>query len=406
MAGSSQPIETTTSARASISASTFLGFRPTRSIPTSRIASMTMGWTAAAGLEPPETAAYSGAACSKRACAIWLRPAFRRQRKRTVMERLYPIAKPHRRLEDSAPHRRGELACARVLLAWVIGGEEPAALRKRDARAVSEHRSRFDLGQPELPPRLHDRFKGDLPQREPDVELRKRAHLPHEVLPAAVELGGLRLVPGRRASTRGRDVYPVEREAVVGAQSIGPTREPLSKQLPVEPLAGAVSGEHPPRSVRSVRPRREPHDEEPRFRIAKPGHRPPPVGLIAVGGAAHSGHLGAILAQSRASFAGGHVARDSLERSGVAIRRHIWEYSRFVDRSRRVHGFERLFRGDLGGAWPPSRRGRRPESRRVDSRFPLLMEVAPQPLRPRDRGRGLLDREEHREGQLEVSGRR
>src|SRR5882672_10287259 len=188
MAGSSQPIEITTSAPASIAASTFLGFRPARSIPTSRITSTTTGWTAAAGLEPPETAVSVGASLSKKASAIWLRPAFCLQRKRTAIQRLYPITKSYRRLEDAAPHRRGELAGARVLLARMIGGEEPAPFGKRRPRAVREHGAWIEIGEPKLPPRLHDRLKADLPEREPHADLRQRAHLARQIFPAPVEL--------------------------------------------------------------------------------------------------------------------------------------------------------------------------------------------------------------------------
>src|SRR5574342_363770 len=112
--------------------STRRGARPARSIPTSLMISATTGWTEVAGSDPALIAVCSGARRSKKAWAIWLLPAFWRQRKRTVMRGLYPIAEPARDprpsrlpqtarlVEHAPPHGARELPGARVLLAGVI----------------------------------------------------------------------------------------------------------------------------------------------------------------------------------------------------------------------------------------------------------------------------------------------
>jgi hypothetical protein len=49
-----------------------------------------------------------------------------------------------------------------------------------------------------------------------------------------------------------------------------------------EPVAAAIAGEHPPGAIGAVRRRCEPHNEDLRLRVAKPGDGPTPVLLIAV----------------------------------------------------------------------------------------------------------------------------
>ena len=73
---SPQPIVTAQSACSCISTSSLRGRRPARSMPTSRIASITVGHTSCAGCEPADSArTSSGAWRSKKACAICERPA-------------------------------------------------------------------------------------------------------------------------------------------------------------------------------------------------------------------------------------------------------------------------------------------------------------------------------------------
>src|SRR4051794_3056309 len=87
---SPQPIVTAKSARSCISRSSFFGCRSDRSMPTSRMTSITSGHTARPGSEPADSARTSGGASrSKNACAICERPALWLQTKST-----YFIAAP------------------------------------------------------------------------------------------------------------------------------------------------------------------------------------------------------------------------------------------------------------------------------------------------------------------------
>lgn len=53
-------------------------------------------------------------------------------------------------------------------------------------------------------------------------------------------------------------------------------------ERPIEPLSGAISGEHTARPIGTVRCRSEADDQETRPWISEPGHRTAPVLLVSV----------------------------------------------------------------------------------------------------------------------------
>ena len=71
-------------------------------------------------------------------------------------------------------------------------------------------------------------------------------------------------------------------------------------------IAGAVAGEHAARSIGTVRGGCEADQQQPCLRIAEPGHRPPPVDLVAKGPPLLSRDVPAVLTQPRAPIARYH----------------------------------------------------------------------------------------------------
>src|SRR5262249_52923187 len=92
----------------------------------------------------------------------------------------------------------------------------------------------------------------------------------------------------------------------------------------VEPVAGGVAGEDAPGAVATVRGGREPEDEQPRARIAEPGHGPAPVGLADERAPLHARDLLAVRDEARAEAALDDRALEGGERAagGGGARRH------------------------------------------------------------------------------------
>src|SRR5439155_26358982 len=86
-----------------------------------------------------------------------------------------------------------------------------------------------------------------------------------------------RLVPRRRAAAGRGDERSPQREAIVPADAGGLVRKSGPVQGGIEKVPAAVAREHPPGAVSPVGRRRQPHDEQPRARIAETEQRPCPV---------------------------------------------------------------------------------------------------------------------------------
>ena len=116
-----------------------------------------------------------------------------------------------------------------------------------------------------------------------------------------------RLVVGRRTADRGRD----ERVAQLSAHRPamlrgGDVRETGAMQRGHQEVAGpadAVAGEDAAGAVGAVRGRRQPDDQQARARIAEPGHRSRPVGVVAKGPALLAADPLAVLPQPRTPLA-------------------------------------------------------------------------------------------------------
>ena len=89
-------------------------------------------------------------------------------------------------------------------------------------------------------------------------------------------------VPRRSATNRCRDVRAAEFLTIVQMRTVRLTSETGSVKRSIEPVPRAIAREHSASSVRAVRSRRQPDDDDPRRWIAEPGDWPPPIRLIAI----------------------------------------------------------------------------------------------------------------------------
>src|SRR5258705_7471175 len=232
---------------------------------------------------------------------------------------LYPIAKARGRVEDLAPHRGREHAGARVLLARMIGAEEPPAFRQRMVNAVSERGLRLQIREPEPAAGAEEPVESDPPEHETHAHAGERAHFTDQILAATIGFDRFRPIPRWRASERGGDVGAAERHAVVPRNRIGAICEPLPEELAVEPVPRPVAREDASRAVAPVRRRRQADDQEPGLWVSEAGHRQPPVDLVPERGPAHPRHLLAVAPEPGTPVAGDHVRPDLRER----IRRRL-----------------------------------------------------------------------------------
>ena len=90
--------------------------------------------------------------------------------------------------------------------------------------------------------------------------LAKRGDDEHRSL-YVIPLGGGRAVRRRCTSDGGRDVRSCQMEPVVACTPVGLAGQPCTVQCAIQPVSGAVPGEHAARPIGAVRGRSETHDE-------------------------------------------------------------------------------------------------------------------------------------------------
>ena len=126
------------------------------------------------------------------------------------------------------------------------------------------------------------RVEGDPTQRDHDTHVLQQHDLSGQEGPACGKLGRRRLIVGRRAATRGRDVSIGQNQPIIAATRRRLAGEPGPMQRPVEEIARAVAGEHAARTILPVRRGRQPDDQDTRHGIAETRHRLAPVVVIPI----------------------------------------------------------------------------------------------------------------------------
>ena len=127
--------------------------------------------------------------------------------------------------------------------------------------------------------------EGNLPERDDEANAWQRLDLGVKMWQAIVDFCRRRLVSWRRAAHGRGDERVMKLQAVVGIARCWKIRKPGAVKRCHQKIAGTahtVAGEHTARAVRSVGGWRQAEDQQARARIAKPGYRAGPIGLVAV----------------------------------------------------------------------------------------------------------------------------
>lgn len=211
--------------------------------------------------------------------------------------------KPTARLgEDGVQHFAREAAGRGVLLAGVVGAEEPRrSLGVEDAVAEVEAAEGGDAG-------VH--IKGEAAEDEDPFQVFEEAEFAFEEGLAGADLVGVGLVVGRGAADGGGDPGVVEGEAVGTVSGGGLVGEAGFVEGAEEEVAGAVAGEDAAGAVGAVGSGGEAEDEDARGGVAEAGDGAAPIGLGLVGAALDFGDVLAVLAQAGTEVAGGDVVSE------------------------------------------------------------------------------------------------
>ena len=163
-----------------------------------------------------------------------------------------------------------------------------------------------------------DAIERDPAQRDDNPQVGQQGHLPGQVREASLDLGHRGLIRRGDAAADGCDenivqaqaIFPRGRRGLVGAA--GPIK------CAEQEVSRTVAGEHPPRAIRTMRARCQPHDQHPCSVVAKPRHRFAPVRLIPVSATFDPRHLFPPIDQPWALVAG-----DDLGCQGLPLKRFL-----------------------------------------------------------------------------------
>jgi hypothetical protein len=134
--------------------------------------------------------------------------------------------------------------------------------------------SEFDPGYAVIFP---DLVESEAAQAQDEGGVAEELQFAVEELAAVLDLLSLRFVLGWGAADHRDDVGIYEFEAVIPVNAICLVRKAGFVEGSVEPIPGAVPGEHPSRSIRTMSCRSEADDQKARFRIPETRDRTSPV---------------------------------------------------------------------------------------------------------------------------------
>ena len=138
-----------------------------------------------------------------------------------------------------------------------------------------------------------------------------------EVRSAIPYLCRKRLVSGRCASYRRRDITVVERQAVMAVGRTCLICKPKLIECTVEPVAAPVTGKYSAGSVATMSRRGETDHQEPSPNVTERGHRPPPIVLPSESTCFEAGHSLSMLDQPGAETTSDYL---SLQRDQARFR--------------------------------------------------------------------------------------
>lgn len=200
---------------------------------------------------------------------------------------------------DVVEHRFGEPAGEGVLLAGVVGREQPGQTLSEFIETVVPkfHFRQFDILELNHPP---DAVKSDPSQGDEPLQVGQQVHLRFHPWQAVLDLNYFWAVLGGDAPADSGDESLVQLETVTGLVSRGLVGELCPVKRRIKEVAAGIPGEHPPGAVGTMRAGRQPDDHDLRIRIAKPWHGFAPVGFVLIGFALGPGDFFPPSDQSRA----------------------------------------------------------------------------------------------------------
>ncbi len=121
----------------------------------------------------------------------------------------------------------------------------------------------------------------DVAECDNDTNATEQMQLMFQIGPAGIELILRGSIARRRTAHGSRNVAIAEYQAIVSRFRLGLTREPEAMERFVQPGAARVAGEHPTGAIRTVRGRRQAHDQESASRVAEARNGFAPVVQVA-----------------------------------------------------------------------------------------------------------------------------
>ena len=144
---------------------------------------------------------------------------------------------------------------------------------KRKRRPRNNKSLRLQNSQINIPP--------DFTQRQNRPRL-QNLQLPLQIRPAIRQLARQRLIVRRRTPRRRRNIRIHQRQPIVPLHRHRPIRKSRIVKRAIQKLSRLIPRKRPPRSVRPMRSRRQPHQHQPRARIAKSRHRLAPINPVPI----------------------------------------------------------------------------------------------------------------------------
>ena len=179
--------------------------------------------------------------------------------------------------KDRLKHRLGELARERILLAWMIGADQPLPVGQINGNSMAKFWPWLGQDTAVFLVRRKKGVEGDFTEDDDDSRASEQSQLFDQIQPAALEFNETGLVVGRRAAHRRSNVTIGEFQAIVAMIGIRLIGKALGMERAVEPIAAAIAGKDPSRAIAAVRRRRQSDDQYARARIAESRQRPGPI---------------------------------------------------------------------------------------------------------------------------------
>jgi len=193
----------------------------------------------------------------------------------------FPPQKSPNILEHPRQHLLRQFPRKRILLARMVRRKKPRQISRQSiGRSMTKRKFRQAPNLPALLQQSQVRPHRNAPQRQ-NRPRTNQFQLSLEVRPAIRELRRQRLIRGRCAPHRRRNIRILQSKPVIPVRGRRLIRKPRAKKRLVKKISRPVPSEYAPRPIPAMRRRRKPQDQQPRTRIAEARHRLAPILALA-----------------------------------------------------------------------------------------------------------------------------